>query len=228
MKRHVLISLCLLPFGACISSDAPTLSLFRDDTTFLISFKRQSGHDFREVTATVNGVDAGAAVTSPGVVGSYAHNVDNIEAEAQFSMPLSQERALEVVVRENGDEFVEVLPDYNAPRALDVRTPVDVLHADDWIEVATGVASDDLAAWFDVTFDGHNCFSSWGDKYNATSVSLKLPPQELFAECGGPDVSIDFSIAPSTVITRCDGPDLTCLPARAPDLELTMPAKLQL
>lgn len=224
----VLAALWLLPVGACLSNDAPTLSVFRQDDRISIRFQRPSDHVFGTVTATVNDVDAGAPVISPGRVGSFAHNVDDVPAYADFSLPLSQQRAAELVIRENGEEFIEVLPDYNAPRALDVRTPVDVLHADDWIEVATGVASDDLAAWFDVTFDGHNCFSSWGDKYNATSVSLKLPPQELFAECGGPDVSIDFSIAPSTVITRCDGPDLTCLPARAPDLELTMPAKLQL
>jgi len=203
MKRHVLISLCLLPFAACISSDAPTLSLFRQDDTFFIRFQRPSDHVFGAVTATVNGVDAGAVVISPGRVGSFAHNVDNIDAYADFSMPLAQERAVEVVVRENGDEFVEVLPDYNAPRSLDVRTPVDVLHADDWIEVATGVASDTLAASFDVTFDGHDCFSTYGWKHNADSVSLQLAPQSQFADCGGPDVSIEFSIAPSTVITRC-------------------------
>jgi hypothetical protein len=223
----------VLSLSACVADEEATLSLFRDGDMLHIQLQRPADHVFGAVTATANGVDTGEPTIDPGRPGSWEPRQEQIPAYANFYVPVPVERALHLEIDEGNEQFVADLPDFNAPRALRVRTPTNVLYPDEWIEVDSGVATDELVGGFDVRFQGAYCFSSWNTKDNVDSISYQMAPQSRFEDCGTPDsggahpVTLEMRLQPNTAITRCDGPNLTCNPVRAASFLSTIPTTLQ-
>ena len=214
-----------------VANEPPSQSL-------VIDLERPYGHTWSTpVTATLNGVDLGPAELFDGEAGQNLRE-PAVPASASFEMPLDRiERGLELELREGDERFVVVVPDFNAPRTVNIHTPLDGLVADQWIEVDSGVPSDVLDGGFEATYNDAGCFTQWGTERSATSIAFKMPPTHEFTYCGpGTDpapgstrvvdlrIGLDWSLTP---ITQCDGPDLTCAPVTAPAAEVVVPATLQ-
>jgi hypothetical protein len=239
-----------LSLSACVGSDeddSPTfrLSIVSNGQTspndpitesLLVRLDRATGHTWAEpVTATINGADAGQVTLSEGRKGESFRDED-LPASAYFKIPMAQiQRGVHVEMTEGGEHFVIDVPDFNAPRAVYVHTPLDALRADQWIEVDSGVSTDALAGGFVVDLDNGLCFTQWGTMTSATSISFRMPPQGTFEDCGTNNapgssrvvdmhISLDWSQTP---VATCEGPALTCDPVMAPGVEKRVAATLQ-
>jgi hypothetical protein len=246
-RAFALVFVLALPLTACVTSDdSPTLSLDivqdgqvspNDPLTqsLLVSLQRPTGHVWAEpVTATFNGVDVGHVTTSEGHEGETIRDPD-IPADAYFKIPMAKiERGVHIELTEGDEHFVLDVPDFKAPRTINVHTSLDDLHADQWIEIDSGVATDALNGGFVVEDNGF-CFTQWGQAMTSSGLQLKLPPQGTFSGCGTNNapgtsrivdmrISLDWSLTP---IATCDGPNLTCSPVTAPAVEIHVPATLK-
>jgi hypothetical protein len=239
MVRTVL-SVYFVSLAACASSDAPTISLDVIEAgptppELLLRLVRPYGHTFSSpLAATINGVDAGAARVFAGVEGDWPR-VEEVPASAAYRLPLTSiERGVYIELVEGDEHFVVEVPDLNAPRAINIHTSLAALRADDWIELDSGVPSDQLAGGFSATSDAGFCFTQWGSMVAGGSISFQLPPPGTFEDCGGTNpvgstraVELDVSLWSLTPVTRCEGPGVTCDAVFAPTLSTTVPATLQ-
>ena len=214
-----------------VGNEPPSQSL-------LIDLERPYGHAWSTpVTATLNGVDLGAPELFDGDPGQNFREPE-VPASASFEVPLARiERGLQLELHEGSEHFVVAVPDFNAPRTVNIHTPLDGLVADQWIEVDSGVPSDVLDGGFEATYNDAGCFTQWSTQRSPTAIAFKLPPTHEFTYCGpGTDpapgstrvvdlrIDLDWSLSP---VTQCDGPDLTCAPVTAPAVEVVVPATLQ-
>jgi hypothetical protein len=241
--RALLLALTTLSLPACLSHDDPTIAIEVLSPTVdagpnvAIDLRRPFGHTFATVTATIGGVDAGPPSISPGSESSFRE--PGADASASFYLPLASiERGLHVDVVEGGEHFVVDVPDFNAPRAIHVHTPLVGLRADGWVDLDSGVATDQLAGGVGASVDGGgDCFTQWDQKVVGSTLSLRLPPADTFDECAPLGVTnepgstravdLSFGLWSTTPVTRCDGPGLTCEPITAPQLTSAMPGTLQ-
>jgi hypothetical protein len=234
----------IIPVAACTTTDdAPTLSLQivpnsvggdePPSQSLVVEMHRPYGHTWAPLTATINGVDGGPLMmTTRHKYGSQA------EVTASFRVPMANiERGVLVEVTEASERFVLEAPDLNAPRAIHLHTPIDVLRADDSIEVDSGVASDELNGAFSVDADGSFCFLEGSTARSPMAIMFTLPPASTFDDCVATPgttnppgstraVNLNILLQPITPVTRCEGPNLTC-DVSAPAVVETMTTTLQ-
>jgi hypothetical protein len=249
MKR-ALLGLLVLPAAACTTNnDDPTIRMHIIENgivgneppsqSLFVELNRPYGHTWAPVSATFNGANA-ELMTEGGREGTLRD--PEVPASAYFKVPMTSiERGVHLEIIEGDEHFTVEAPDFNAPRSVNIHTPVDALHADEWLEVDSGVPTDTLDGGFHVQFDtvvGPSiCFTQWATERSATSISFKMPPAHEFTSCGAaptPEpgstrtvdlvIGLDRSLSP---VTRCDGPNLTCDPLTAPAAETTVNATLQ-
>lgn len=237
------VLLLLTALSACTASDPPTITVAVADAQNLsITIERSPEHAFGNLVASANGVDAGTAQISPGHV--PAPNTSPFadqaaDSFATFLVPLASLAgpAVHVELSEGSDHFVIDVPELLAPRALRVLDLPDALHANDSIEVTSGVASDALGGGFEALEGDADCFTSWATNVGPTSVSLTMPPdltqdwgcgvvQPAPAPGGMLPATLQIDISGTTPIGRCQGPGLTCAPAGLPPLTTKVPVML--
>ena len=231
--------------SACTTSDAPTVTVaVSDDAQSLsIAIQRSPEHTFGTLVATANGVDAGTAHISPGHV--PAPNTSPFADQpapsyATFMVPLASLTgpAVHVDLTEGSDHFVIDVPALLAARQLHVVTPADTqFHANDVIEVSSGVATDALGGGFEALEGDADCFTNWATTTGPTSVSFTMPPdltqewgcsvvQPAPAPGGTLQATLDLELWVSTPVALCQGPDVTCAPATVPTLTAKVPVTL--
>jgi hypothetical protein len=235
--RWLLCCVALLPLtSACLSDDTPTISIWRDQEqqNLQINYDRPYGHHLASVTATVNGLPMDVVSLTDGRKGETLRDSD-IGAQAVLTAPLSAiDRGILIELTEGGDVFTVEVPDYAAPRAIHLHSPIDVLVADQWLELDSGVPSDALVGSFELSVQDHSyCFGSWDYRDAPGTVAMKMPPPGA-NDCGttdpAPGTTIDAQLhvhVQATVeTTRCDGPDLVCKPFGVDLPALTAPTTL--
>lgn len=146
--------------------------------------------------------------------------------------------SVHVELAEGSEHFVIDVPELLAPRALHVVTPTNTpFHANDAIEVSSGVASDTLVGGFEAMEGDADCFTNWGTNVGPTSVSFSMPPdltqdwgcgvvQPSPAPGGTLLATLELLVSVTTQIAQCQGPDVTCAPASIPMLTATLPVTL--
>ncbi|MEO8842872.1 MAG: hypothetical protein ABI591_10640 [Kofleriaceae bacterium] len=241
MMRALLLMTAL---SACTTSDAPTVTVaVTDAQSVSISLERSPEHSFGALVATVNGVDAGAAEIDPGHV--PAPNTSPFADQsspsfATFLVPIASLHgpAVHVELTEDSDHFVIDVPEFLAPRAIQIVTPPNTqFHANDQIEVSSGVASDTLGGGFEALEGDADCFTSWATIVGPTTVAYTMPPDlTQFWGCsvvqpapppgGTLPTTLDLDVSVVTPVAQCEGPDLTCAPATAPTLTAKVPVTL--
>lgn len=242
MMRALLLMTAL---SACTTSDAPTVTVAvsGDTQSVSIALERSPDHTFGTLVATVNGIDAGTAQIDPGHV--PAPNTSPFAdqpapAFATFLVPLAslEGPAVHVELAEGSDHFVIDVPELLAPRAVHVLTPANTqFHANDLIEVSSGVATDTLGGGFEALEGDADCFTNWATTTGPTSVSFTMPPdltqewgcsvvQPAPAPGGTLTATLDFGVSVTTPVAKCQGPDLTCAPAIIPSLTAKVPVTL--
>jgi hypothetical protein len=242
MMRALLLMTAL---SACTTSDAPTITVavYDDAQSVSIALERSPEHSFGALDATVNGVDAGAAEIDPGHIPAANASPFADQASpsfARFLVPLAllQGPAVHVELTEGSDHFVIDVPELLAPRAIHVVTPPDTqFHANDQVEVSSGVASDTLGGGFEAREGDTDCFSNWSTIVGATTIAFTMPP-DLTQEWGCGLVqpapppggtlptTLELDVSVVTAVAQCEGPDLTCAPASMPMLTAKVPVTL--
>jgi hypothetical protein len=231
--------------SACTtSSDAPTVTVaVTDDAHLSISLERAPDHTFGALVATANGVDCGQATIDPGHIPAANASPFADQASpsyATFLVPIASITgpAVHVELAEGSDHFVIDVPELLAPRAIHVVTPASTqYHANDRIEVSSGVASDTLGGGFEAMEGDADCFTSWATVGGPTTVALAMPPDLTQAwGCGTVQPSplpggtlptmLQLDITVETAIGQCVGPGLTCAPALVPRLTAKVPVTL--
>lgn len=232
--RWVISMLGLAPLiSACTTADTPTITLARGSDDLQIDYVRPYGHQFSPINLTVNGQAVGGGSISEGAP-QGPHDQSAVPARAVFTVPLASiDRGVELELTEGDEQFFMDAPDFAAPRALQLHTPVNALHAADWIELDSGVADDGLVANFDVKLGDTYCFSSQGNRPSPGGVAVGMPPagQNNCGPTNPPagstlDVQLHLAVAVTTVTTRCDGPGLVCDPVGVSMLTESLPAVL--
>jgi len=242
MMRALLLMTAL---SACTTSDAPTITVaVADDAQHLsITLERSPEHTFDTLVATANGVDAGTAEIEPGHVpppntSPFADQAS--PAFASFLVPLASLTgpAVHVELTEGSDHFVIDVPELLAPRAIHVVTPANTqFHANDRIEVSSGVATDTLGGGFEALEGDADCFTNWATIIGPTTIAYTMPPdltqdwgcgvvQPAPPPGGTLPTTLELDVSVVTPVAHCEGPDLTCAPSSIPTLIAKVPVTL--
>jgi hypothetical protein len=222
--------------GCNINSSPPLLyiSTVPYANSLSIELARDPNYDFSGSHASVNGIDLGAAQVDEGSTGHLGTGDGGSLANAMWLIPLAQVGTSAHIVVEDGGEIDVDLPTINAPRTATVATSrAAPLVPGSSLAATTGVPSDVVAGSFIVELpDGTPCLSQFSDQ-NQPAI-LENPavvdgewtcgavpaPGTLFS--GTLDVILDV-----TPQFTCTGDGVTCESVTVPQLETTMPVKVQ-
>jgi len=169
----------LLGLAACATpNDHPGLFVGATATTLEISLVRGPDHTFQQPKATVNGIDCGGATITPGTPATIdMPDQPPQNAVAEFSLDLTQVGAdADVKVTDGLDHFEADAPTVGLPRQLDVLTSLAApLHAGDWIELSSGVDSDQLKGGLTISIGSQVCAGLGDVRVDAGSIGLQVP-----------------------------------------------------
>lgn len=228
---------CLLAVLSGCQNDDPTMALQLDESgQLVVALIRGPDHQFGHVTASANGIDLGPPQLAAGSDGKLFDQAAS-GAMAWFRIdPAALGEGLQLDVREDSDVFAYDAPTFGTPRRLDVVTALDQpLHAGDWIEVGSGVATDKLGGGFSIQQGTDLCGVQWSTDVRASSVRFELAPDlandwwcgMLPAAGSVVPVTLSIDLDPVVAVASCRGPALHCDPLELTSLHTDLAVQLQ-
>lgn len=224
--------------AGCVASDDPSIAVSVGTDEVQIWINRGPDHSFGHVSATINGVDAGAPQF---IAGHESLRYGTSAASAVFFLRQPQiGSGLHIEIDDDGAQYTLDAPDVGLPRTPTVVTPLDVpLRRGDWVELTTGIASDRIGnqdTWMIGKLASQPedyCFTQSAMDIRDGSTKFQVPPVfetgdwtgdtwicygEPIPTSGTLAIKLDFRLEVAPAITTCTGPALTC------DVQLSVPA----
>jgi hypothetical protein len=238
--RHIMRWALLIAVSGCVTSpdDHPGLFVNAGPTNLGISLVRGPEHTFDDhLVATVNGIDCGPAMISPGMPATLESPDTPVKnAVASFAIPLSQVGAdASVTVIDGSDTFAVDAPTVGLPRQLELLTSLSApLHAGDWIDMSSGVETDQLLGGLTISVASQLCAGLGATRHDPGAIGVQVPT-DLAQRwmCGAVPVAgtrvpatLELTLWASAPMT-CIRPQIATCGARLPTLTVDAPVDVQ-